>query len=1098
MSESKLNGSGRFAGVFVTSKLTPIIIGAIVVFGIFALLMTPREENPQIVVPAADVTVMLPGASAEEIEALVLTPLEQVLSEMPGVDHTYGVALNSFARVTVQFEVGEDKERSLLKLYDHVLREQHRLPDGATPPNVRALDIDDVPIVVVTLSSAVYDDYALKRVADRVAERLQSLKSVSLVSVFGGRDREVRIELDPTRLQAYGVTANRVRQAIALGNVAVPIGTVAESNTLHTVFFSSHIDSASALRTLVVHQADGRPVYLDDIADIVDGPPIERGTVSRFAYGPADPLYSTHKGQEMAAVSIAVAKKTGTNAVGVERDVLARIERMRSTLIPAEVHVVTTRADGTKANKAVNVLIGHLGISVTSVFLILLVSLGWREAVIVTLVVPLVFALTLGGSWFAGITINRVTLFALILSLGLLVDAAIVVVENIYRHYRLCGTGDRRKTALEAVAEIANPTNLATLSVMLVFGSLVSITGMPGQYFEPIAFNVTFAMAASLLVAYVVVPWAANVLPEKKGVGHNEDGGSAGNSFLHRGYRALISRLLRRSGSRRLAWLILFVLVGGAMTQPVWQFIRPAGVSGPLSPLGIGMGMMPKDDKNTFKIEIEMPETTLVEETDQLARLVGNVVGDNRYVSNYQTWVGHKDVPDFSGLLRGAVDAKQPNIADIRVNLLDKESRGPTSGDIVRGLRSQIGPLIVAFPGAVVRFIEDPPGPPVRATLFVELYGQDRQELRKLAHEVVAEFAATYDVVDVFDTEPVDIPRYEIVVDKEKAALSGVAAAQVTEILRVLFDGEIIGRVHTANETNIVPIRLYVPRRYELNLAELYQVYVDNVAGRRVPVSELVRVEKKHEDLIRLHKDNERVTFVGAELGRTAPIYAVIDLTKRMSRLAAGDNKGLRVGNLGLNAERPDTTQGPLVLWEGEMRMTLDTYRDMTAALILALTVTFLLLVTYYQSFKIPLVAMAAVPFGIVGIFPGHWIMGATFSATSMIGIIALAGVVVRNSLLIIDFVRDNLRAGMSPHDALCEAGAVRLKPILLTTTAIIFGSAVIISDPVFGGLAIALIFGSLASTVLTLIFIPLLFAPVARKQAAEQLVQPMHIESAA
>jgi multidrug efflux pump subunit AcrB len=1082
MSQTEINNTGRFAGVFVTSKLTPIIILSFFVLGVIALLMTPREENPQIIVPAADVTVMLPGASAEEVESLVLTPLEKVLSEIPGVDHTFGVAFNSFARVTVQFEVGEDKEDSLLKLYDRVTREQHRLPAGSTVPEVRPLDVDDVPIVVVTLASSVYDDYALKRIADRFAERLQSFKSVSLVNVYGGRDREVRIELDPGRLQAFGVTVDQVQKAIAASNIAAPIGRVAEQNELSTVFVAGHLETIDALESLIVYQVKGRPIYLRDIADVFDSPPSERGEISRFSYGRADPRFTEHHGEELAAVSIAIAKKTGTNAVTVERDVLERIERLRQQLLPKDIHLVVTRQDGSKANAAVNGLMSNLGISVISVFLVLLVSLGWREATIVALVVPLVLALTLAGSWFAGITINRVTLFGLILSLGLLVDAAIVVVENIYRHFQLNPDGNKREIILSAVSEIANPTNLATLSVMLVFGALVNVSGMPGQYFTPITFSVPFAMAASLLVAYIVAPWGAAILPLKTRAASN-NGSGGGNSKIHRAYRSLISLLLRRRMIRWVAYLILFTLMGAALMQPIWQFVRPSGVLGPQSYFGVEMGLMPKDDKNTFKIEIEMPENSLAEQTDRIAREIEVLVATNRFVANYQTWIGHKDIPDFNGLLRGSVGVQAPNVADIRVNLSNKLQRRTTSMEVVRELRDLVGPISKRHPNASIRFVEDPPGPPVRATLFAELYGQDRYLIRELAFRVAEEFESTYDVVDVFDTEPTDVSRYEIDVDKEKAALSGVSTASIASILRVLFSGETVGRLHAEGEKNVVPIRLLVPRRYELNPENLHQVFVTNTDGRPVPVSELIKVSKTHEDLVRFHKDNERVTFVGAELSTTAPIYAIIDLTKRLGDIQVGLDDKLDIRNLTLQPERPDTTDGVSLFWGGEIRLTLDNYRDMTSALIVALLLTFLLLVAYYQSFKIPLVAMAAVPFGLVGIFPGHWLLDTTFSATSMIGIIALAGVVVRNALLIIDFVRDNLRAGMPLNDALCEAGAVRLKPIMLTTITIMFGSAVMIPDPVFGGLAIALIFGSFASTILTLIFIPLIFEPIARAQ---------------
>jgi multidrug efflux pump subunit AcrB len=1073
MSQHKLNSAGRLANLFVTSKLTILFMLACILLGLLAVTLTPREENPQIVVPGAQVWVTLPGASAEEVEELVIRPLEGIVKQIAGVDHTYATAVNSMGVLMVQFKVGEDKEKSLVKLYDRVLGQRERLPAGAGEPLIRSVDVDDVPIVTVTLASEIYDDYALKRLADRLMEGLRSLDKVSAISVKGGRDRELRIELDPQRLQAFGVTLDQVQATLRASNVAAPLGTVVQQGQNRQVFLDGFLSSAQDLKRVIVGSHAGRPIYLGDVAQVIDGPPQERTHLSRLAFGPADARFGKAQQAEMPAVTLAVAKKAGSNAVFVANDVLERIERMKAQFVPAGGELVVTRNDGEKADAAVSGLIEHLGIAVLAVFLVTAAFLGFKEALIVGVTVPLILALTLGAAYLFGLSINRVSLFALILSLGLLVDGAIVVIENIHRNYSRLGKQDKRRVTVQATNEIGNPTNLATLAVMLVFGSLLVVSGMPGQYFYPVAFNVPVAMAASLLVAYAVVPWAANRWL-KPGEGHDLEDHDT-QDRLHRFYRAVMSPLVDRSRSRWFVFLLAGLAIAVSLLQPAWQFVRPAGLSGPQSWFGVELAMMPKDDKNTFNITLDMPATAPVETTDQFAREIGAVLRENAYVRNYQSWIGEAGVIDFNGLLRGSGNKQGAHVAEIRVNLQNKADRSKTSIDIVREMRPTLQAMAARYPGSTVQLVEDPPGPPVRATVLAEIYGKDLPQLRALSEQVKEAFRQTRDMVEVTDSEAQDVYQYRLTVDREKAALSGLSVAEVAVALRRLIDGEEMGRARIAGEKNPVPIRLQIPRRHQIDPALLARVSVTNRQGQRVPLSEVVQVVPGSVDRAISHKDGERVTYVGGELESTAPVYAVLDLDRRLDGLLLADGSRLTTGNLRLNPVAPDTLEGPRLLWDGELRMTLDTYRDMLGALGLALTFIFLVLVAYYQSFSLPLVAMAAIPLGLAGIFPGHWLMGQPFTATSMIGIIALAGVVVRNSLLIIDFVLDYLRQGMDLREAILEAGAVRLRPILLTALAIVLGSAVMLTDPVFGGLAISLIFGTLVSTVLTLIVVPLL-----------------------
>jgi multidrug efflux pump subunit AcrB len=1074
MSNPKLNSAGRLANLFATSRLTVLFMLACTLLGLLAVTLTPREENPQIIVPGAQVRVFLPGASAAEVEQLVIRPLEDIVKQIPGVDHTFATAMNSAGMLAVQFEVGQDKEKSLVKLYDRILGQRDRLPADAGAPLIVSVDVDDVPIVTVTLASQTYDDYALKRLADRLLDGLRSLESVSASYVKGGRDREVRVELEPDRLQSFAVTLDQVRGVLAAANVSAPVGSVVQQGQNQSVFLDGFLNSADDLKRVMVGNHAGRPIYLGDVATLVDGPPDERTRLSRFAFGPADPRFGKGLDAEIPAVTLAVAKKPGTNAVVVADEVLARIERMQQQFIPAGVELVVTRNDGQKADDAVNVLIEHLGIAVFSVFLVMVFFLGLKEALIVGVTVPLILGLTLGVNYLFGPTINRVTLFALILSLGLLVDAAIVVIENIHRHYARLGQRNKRAVTVQATNEIGSPTNLATIAVMLVFVSLVPmLTGMPGQYFYPVGFTVPLAMAVSLLVAYTVVPWAANRWL-KPGEGHDLEDHDP-KDRLHRVYHAVMTPLIHRPGLRRGVLLGMVAAIVLSLLQPAWQFVRPAGVSGAQSWLGVEMAMLPKDNKNTFNISLDMPAPTPLETTDRAVREIGAVLRENALILNYQSWIGEAGVIDFNGLLRGTGGKAGPQVAELRVNLIDKTERSTTSIEIVRELRQRLLAIQSRYPGSVIQLVEDSPGPPVRAMVMAEIYGPELGPLRAVGKQVEAAFRQTYDMVEVNDSEPDDVHEHRLVVDRQKAALSGVTTGEAAIALRRLLDGETLGRVHIAGEKNAVPIRLQIPRRHQIDPALLARVYLVNRQGKQVPLSELVRRVPALADRPIQHKDGERVVYVGGELVHTAPVYAVLDLDRRLDGLPLPGGERLATGNLRFNPVMPDTIDGYRLLWDGEIRMTLDSYRDMLGALGLALTLVYLVLVAYYQSFAIPLVAMAAIPLGLAGIFPGHWLMGQSFTATSMIGVIALAGVVVRNSLLIIDFVLDYRRQGLDLREAILEAGAVRLRPILLTALAIMLGSAVMLTDPVFGGLAISLIFGTLVSTVLTLIVVPLL-----------------------
>jgi len=671
----------------------------------------------------------------------------------------------------------------------------------------------------------------------------------------------------------------------------------------------------------------------------------------------------------------------------------------------------------------------------------------------------------------------------------MLVDDAIVVIENIHRHYTLPGCGCDTSTAndakanaaIQATHEIGNPTTLATFTIVVVFLSLLMVTGMLGEYFYPIAFNLPVAMIASLFIAYAITPWLARRWLPISAAGHHRAA-----DHLRSLYRRIMTPLLRHRWMRLAFFGLLALLLLLSMLQPAWQFVRPQGVAGTVSSLGVPLAFLPKDDKNTFLIHIHLPDATPLEVTDRATREVGELLRRQAHVRDYQTFVGRPAVIDFNGQLKGSGRLIGPQYAEIRVNLTDKRQRAITSIELVLGLRPALQLIAARYPGGIFQLVEDPPGPPVRATVLAEVYGLDSAPLSDLTRQVAREFRQTYDMAETWASLYHDLSETRFEVDQEKAALAGVAPDQVTRALARLLPGSgrepIIAHAHPPGERAPVPIKLTIPRALRITPTLLERAFVDNNEGRRIPLSELTRVVETRKAKPVNHKNGERVEYIGGELAASAPVYAVLDLDRRLDGAVLRDGNQLETFNLGFFPARPDALQGYQLLWEGELRLTLDAFRDMGLALGLSLVGIFLLLVGYYRCFSLPLLAMSAVPLGIIGVFPGHWLLGHTFSAASMIGVIALAGVVVRNSLLIIDFIRDNLRRGVPLEEALREAGAVRLQPIMLTTLAIALGTAIMVPDPVFGGLAIALIFGSATSAVLTLLVVPLLYLGLADK----------------
>ena len=1063
--KARLGIAGRFANYFIDSKLTVLVIVFALLAGVTAFLVTPREENPQIVVPAANIIVAKPGASPKEVEQLIIKPLEAILQGMRGVDHTYGIARDSVGIVTVTFDVGEDKEDSLVKLYDRIMSNVDRIPPGTEQPLVKPVDVDDVPILTISLSSDTLDDGRLRKIANRVLEELRRVEDTSVSYLHGGRPRTINVDLGLERMQRYNISLSQITQTLQATNVRGSAGSLVHHNTEYQLRAGRMLDNADDVRRLVVGTHRHKPVYLADIATITDGP-AEITEQHRFAAGPAfDGVRPQNL--EVPAVTIAIAKRAGSNAVTVASKVLEKFEEIRPLLIPEGVYVNITRNDGERADDAVNVLMEHLGIAVGTVVLLLVMFLGWRAAAIVTMTIPLILFITLAIGYVSGQSINRITLFALILSLGLLVDDSIVVIENIFRHYG-SEVKDRMSSAVQAVSEIGRPTNLATFTVILAFLPMFWVTGMMGPYMAPIPFYVPVAMLVSLLIAYSVAPWAASRwLKVHKGE-HSHTGDDHGKGRLERGYGFIFGGLLANKWLRRLFLLGVVGLLGAVMLLPVYDKVQ--------------FKMLPKNNTNTFNITIDMPESATLEATDRVARRVGDILRETRYVHNYETTIGRAGVVDFNGLLRGSGLNQGPHVAEVRVNLTNKHARDVTSIEIVRKLREPIARLATET-GASIKLVEDPPGPPVRATILAELYGPDYDELRRIAGEIREQvFANTADVVDIDDSVTDDVVEYEIVIDHEKAALAGIAVTQVTRTLHAFIAGFNAGTVHIDGEYEPVNIRLRIPLEDRIRKADLDRIFVLTPQGRQLPLSEIATITERVVAKPILHKDQMPVVYVTGELASTSQVYAVMKMRQYLLDNPLPD--GIELQQNFMAAPR----SGEYTLrWDGEMRLTLDVFRDLGAAFAVALVLIYLVLVGYYRSFMLPVIVMGAIPLTMIGVFPGHAIMGQYFTATSMIGFIALAGIVVRNSLLLIDFIIEYRRAGHSLESAVLQAGITRLRPILLTAIAIILGTLVMIFDPVFGGLAISLIYGTFASTILTLFVIPLVYYGYCRRASPEQ-----------
>lgn len=1083
-----LNSAGRLTRAFLHTKITPLIMLAITLFGVLAILVTPRLYNPEIVVPAAEIIVVRPGNGPEQIQRQVVRPLEQLMYSLRRVKHVYGYAADDVGVVTVQFEVGADETSSLMYLYNELQRNIERLPPGTRQPIVKSIGISDVPILALTLSSRKLAGPQLREVAEHFLTQLHSVPDVGLSTVIGSEPRALKILIDPQRLASTGITLEHLLGVLKGSNVVAPGGDLESDNRRIPLRINAAFTSVRELGDLIIGVRDRRPVFLKEVATLVQGPRNEQ-RLAWIAFGKDANV--AHPGPRN-AVTIAIGKRPGTNAVTVAQAVLAKLKTLEREALPEGVRVTVTRDYGHRADEAVNTLIEHLAIAAGVVLIILFFFLGWREGVIVTLLVPLTLFVVLGVGLVIGQTINRITLFALILSLGLLVDAGIVVIENIHRHlHHVRSPRDFATLITEATNEIGNPTNVATLAVILAFIPMLFVTGMMGPFMRPIPINVPIAMIASLGLAYIVVPYIALRWLRKQAAARREvlerpsleEKDLSPRDPLRRIFLALFAPLQEHRIRRNLFFGLVLILLLGSLLMPTWQFIRPQGMNGPESPLGVSLKMLPEGNVGTFTIQIQTPAGTALPATDRIARAAARITSRNRYVHDVVGYLGRTGPLSFAGMVRGDEMMRGGDVAQIVVNLVPKDRR-PHTAVIGDEVWRALAPLRAEFPATRIMLFLVPPGPPTRAQVVARIYGPDYGTLRRLAHTVSERFRGVYGMINVHDSVTDTHPEYRIHIDQRKAMLAGVVPGQVAGLVHDLVAGKTVGSMFRPTvEPEDIIVRL--DRAHRAWIQQIEDLTITNPMGKRIPLGSIAQIRRVDAAKPVFSRDGHKVVYVMGDVLNYSPEYATLVLDHRLDGRTLAPGVRVTTGNLRFFASQPDDVSRYQILWGGDMRLTLDVFRDLGTAFLVAMVFIYLLLVAYYQSFVLPLIVMGAIPLTLVGIFPGHWLFHVPFNATSLIGFIALAGIVVRNSLLLIDFILEYRRQGVPLAEAVREAGAVRFRPILLTALAIMFGSAVMVQDPVFGGLAVTLIAGTFASTVLTLFVIPLAYQIWQRGAAA-------------
>jgi len=1070
--------AGRIAQAFIESKLTLLIVIAALLLGVFAVVLLPREEEPQIKVPMVDVLVAMPGFHAREVEERATRPMEKLLWEIPGVEYLYSTSGEGQALVIVRFKVGENMESSLVKLNQKLQQNFDRIPHGVSTPLIKARTIDDVPILALTLHSARYDHLMLRRLAAQVDDAVKQVPLVAETTLIGGAQRQLRVLLDPVRLAARNLSPAGLVPMLQQANKQYSAGGLTSDNHEVMIETGAFLQTAQDVGRVVVGVYAGKPVYLRDVADVVDGAE-EPSQYVFYGTGAAKQVSA-----DEAAVTIAIAKRPGANAIAVARQVLQKVDTLKGYIIPADVQVSITRNYGETAAEKSNELLWHMLLAVVSVSALILLVLGWRESLIVALAIPATLALTLLVFYLYGFTLNRITLFALIFSIGILVDDAIVVVENIVRHFHLPQSQGRSRVAvaIEAVSEVGNPTILATFAVIAAVLPMAFVGGLMGPYMRPIPIGASAAMFFSLAISFTVTPWAAiRILSWRRKLAAPGRPAPAiqeatQEKLFDRLYRRLMTPLIASAKWRYQFLALLTVLLLGSMALVYLGWVK--------------VKMLPFDNKSEFQLILNMPEGSSLERTAQAAREIAAAVRTEPEVTDYEVYAGVASPFNFNGLVRHYFMRRGANVADVQVNLVPKNERSARSHDIARRVRPRVAAIAAKFGGRVA-VAEVPPGPPVLQTLVAEIYGPTENDRLALAQKVIEVFHQTPGVVDTDWYIAADQPKVEFVIDKEKAALHGISAETISQTLRLAVGGASVDLLHVPRAQEDVNIVLQLPLASRSHPDALLALRVRSgdanalpepaaagTASPLVPLRELVTVRPAIADKSLYHKNLLPVTYViGDVAGEVeSPVYAILKMNAALARLDTrafgGDGTPLKI----LNASLPFTDQQPALKWDGEWQVTLEVFHDLGLAFAAVLVLIYILMVGWFKSFLTPLIVMVVIPFSLIGVLPAHGVMHAFFTATSMIGFMAGAGIVVRNAIILVDFIELRLAEGQPLAVAVIDAGLVRFRPIMLTALAVVAGATVILADPIFQGLALALMAGSLVSMFTAPVLVPLLY----------------------
>ncbi len=1055
-SGQRLGAAGALAQTFIRSKLTVLIALGAVLLGVFGVWKLPREEEPQINVPMFDIFVGLPGASAKEVEERIINLGERKLWEIPGVEYIYSTSEPGSAFFIVRFKVGTNPDEAMTRIYTKTFANVDFLPAGATQPLIKPRSIDDVPILALTLYGKGQDALALRRAAAVLRQEISAVPDVSDTELIGGHKRQFLVHFDPAALTRHRLTPLEVAGIIEALNQKLPAGHYNKPGTSIQVETDAFIRSIADLKGVVVGVSGGRPVLLRDVAKVSDGKDEDEREVSTALAGAqASPLQT--------AVTIAVSKRRGANATHVADNILARIAEVRQGLLAKELQVAVTRNYGETAKEKSDELLYHMLLATVSVTILIALALGWREAIVVAIAIPVTLALTLLVYYLAGYTLNRITLFALIFSIGILVDDAIVVVENIHRHFMLQDGRSLWQLSVDAVAEVGNPTLLATWAVIAAILPMAFVSGLMGPYMRPIPVGASVAMLFSVAIAFIISPWAfAHILekfPPKIRTGHEESG-------LDRFYRRFMTTILENGRVRFWYFVVMVSLLAGSLSLVSFKAVT--------------VKMLPFDNKNEFQVVLSMPEGTALARTQDAAERMADYLRGIPEVKRVTIYAGTASPYNFNGLVRHYFLRQRPCQADILVSLSRRQERKRQSHDIAKEVRGPIKDIARGY-GARVQVAEVPPGPPVLSTLVFELYGPDAAKRTELARRFKELLERTEGIVDVDTYVPDPRPLERLVVDRQKATLNAIPAVAVAQTVSVALDGRTVDLAHLEYEKEPVDIRLRLPPEQRRDLFAVQAVTLMSRNGTAIPVGSLTTVKPLEQDLPVYHKNLQPVAYVIADVSgrQESPVYAILKLRRPVQELA----KTMGIDLKEYFTRQPDSSQEWALKWDGEWQITYEVFRDLGLAFAVVLLLIYILVVGWFKSFTVPLVIMAPIPLTLVGILPAHWAMGAFFTATSMIGFIAGAGIVVRNSIILVDFIQLRLKEGMSLEQAVVDAGAVRFRPMLLTAAAVVVGAAVILFDPIFQGLAVSLMAGEVASTFLSRTAVPVLYFLLARRQ---------------